>query len=195
MLAVTLSSLLLAAAGAGRHGDARAPASPNAHAINDIYLAILGVTVTIFVLVGGFLLYSAIRFRERPGDPDPPQTHGSTKLELGWTIVPILIVVGIAGFTLYKMPSGGRHADGRDAACTCWPSSSAGRSSTRRREAPKSTAAEHAVRAGGQPVELLITSKDVIHDWWVPELGPEGRRDPRAARTTTWFKADRTGHL
>ena len=48
-----------------------------------------GVTVTIFVLVGGWLLYSAIRFRARPGDPDiePPQVHGSTRLELGWTIV------------------------------------------------------------------------------------------------------------
>ena len=83
----------------------RTPVSPNATAIDDIYLVILGATITIFVLVGGFLLYSSIRFRERPGDPDPPQTHGSTKLELGWTIVPILIVLGIAGYTLYKLPS------------------------------------------------------------------------------------------
>ena len=81
------------------------PQSPNAGAMNDVYFAILGVTITVFVLVGGSLLYSAIRFRARPGDPiDPPQIHGSTRLEIGWTIVPVLILVGLAGYTLAKMP-------------------------------------------------------------------------------------------
>jgi len=105
ILAATLTSLLLAASALADTATPEEPVSPNASAIDDIYLVILGATVTIFVLVGGFLLYSAIRFRERPGDPDPPQTHGSTKLELGWTIVPILIVLGIAGYTLYKLPN------------------------------------------------------------------------------------------
>ena len=66
----------------------------------------LGVCLTIFVLVGGWLLYTAVRFRERRGDTrEPPQTHGSTRLEIGWTIVPALIVIGILVFTLIKIPS------------------------------------------------------------------------------------------
>jgi len=93
ILAATLTSLLFAGSALADTATPEEPVSPNATAIDDIYLVILGATITIFVLVGGFLLYSSIRFRERPGDPDPPQTHGSTKLELGWTIVPILIVL------------------------------------------------------------------------------------------------------
>ena len=82
------------------------PVSPSSNAENDVYFAILGVTITIFVLVGGFLLYSAIRFRARPGDEQvvPPQIHGSTQLEIGWTIVPILILLCLAGYTLAKIP-------------------------------------------------------------------------------------------
>ena len=73
------------------------PESPNAQSIDSTYRAVLGVTVTIFVLVGGWLVYSAIRFRERPGReyPDPPQVRGSTRLEIGWTIAPALILAGV----------------------------------------------------------------------------------------------------
>ena len=68
----------------------------------DIYRAVLGVTMTIFVLVGGWLLYSALRFRVKSGDPDiePPQVHGSTRLELGWTLAPVLVLVALSAYTL-----------------------------------------------------------------------------------------------
>ncbi len=83
-----------------------APESPNAESISSLYFGVLGVCLTIFVLVGGWLLYTAVRFRERRGDThEPPQTHGSTRLEIGWTIVPALIVIGILVFTLIKIPS------------------------------------------------------------------------------------------
>ena len=61
--------------------------------------------MVIFILVGGWLVYSAIRFRARPGRPiDPPQVHGSSRLEWGWTIVPVLILIGLAGYTFHKLP-------------------------------------------------------------------------------------------
>jgi cytochrome c oxidase subunit II len=169
------------------------PSSPNAHALDEIYRAILGVTVTIFVLVGGWLVYSAIRFRERPGEnlPEPPQVHGSTRLEIGWTIVPILILVGLSAFTFYKLPSvsdvpknameisvmaqqysftytypGGKH--------------------------PASADANTLVVPVGVPIHLSLQSKDVIHDWWVEPLGQ--KTDVIPGRTThTWFRADKTG--
>ena len=82
------------------------PESPNASSIDHTYRAVLGVTVTIFVLVGGWLVYTAIRFRERPGRtyPTPPQTRGSNRLELAWTLVPILILIALSAFTLYNLP-------------------------------------------------------------------------------------------
>ena len=83
------------------------PAGPAANAMDTIYRAVLGVTVTIFVLVGGWLLYSALRFRVRPGEPDiePPQVRGSTRLEIGWTLAPVLVLAALAGYTIDHIPA------------------------------------------------------------------------------------------
>ena len=54
---------------------------------------------------------------------------------------------------------------------------------------PKSTAANTLFVPEGKAVELEINSKDVIHDWWVPELGQKVDAIP-GRTTTTWFKAD-----
>ena len=58
-------------------------------------MLVLGVTGAIFVIVGGLLLYSVIKFRQRETDShrEPPQVYGSTQIELSWTVIPILIVV------------------------------------------------------------------------------------------------------
>ncbi len=58
-------------------------------------MLILAVTLTIFLIVGGLLLYVVIRYRHKPTDSDrePAQIYGSTQIELSWTVIPILIVV------------------------------------------------------------------------------------------------------
>jgi cytochrome c oxidase subunit II len=70
------------------------PASPTAGALWNLFLMVLAITAAIFVLVGGFTIYSVIRFRGRPGDEqqEAPQVYGSNRLELAWTILPLLIV-------------------------------------------------------------------------------------------------------
>ena len=55
-----------------------------------------------------------------------------------------------------------------------------------------STAANTLFVPVGKSVELVINSKDVIHDWWVPELGQKVDAIP-GRTTTTWFKADEEG--
>jgi cytochrome c oxidase subunit II len=58
-------------------------------------MLVLAVTLGIFLVVAGLLLYALIRYRHRPGDSDlePPQIYGSNQIELSWTVIPILIVV------------------------------------------------------------------------------------------------------
>jgi cytochrome c oxidase subunit 2 len=60
-------------------------------------MLVLFVTLSIFLIVGGLLLYVVIRYRYRPddvnADQEPPQIYGSTQIELSWTVIPILIVV------------------------------------------------------------------------------------------------------
>src|SRR3954468_24783471 len=57
-------------------------------------LMLLGTIV--FVLVEGALIFVIIRYRHRDSAEKPPQTHGSTKLEILWTLKPAVILVFIA---------------------------------------------------------------------------------------------------
>jgi cytochrome c oxidase subunit 2 len=167
------------------------PRSPNAAAINDVYYAILGVTVTVFVLVGGWLLYSAIRFRARPGDPiEPPQIHG--RLEIGWTIVPVLILVGLAGYTLAKMPKMQDVPHGARVVKVVgfqfgWQFAGQGGFTL-----PKNAQPNTLIIPVDTPIKLELTSRDVIHDWWVPELGQKKDMWPGTI-TDTWVRAESTG--
>jgi cytochrome c oxidase subunit 2 len=58
-------------------------------------MLVLSVTLAIFLIVGGLLLYVLIRYRQRPADSErePAQIYGSNQIELSWTVIPILIVV------------------------------------------------------------------------------------------------------
>jgi cytochrome c oxidase subunit II len=172
------------------------PVGPASHAMDDIYRAVLGVTVTIFVLVGGWLLYSALRFRVRPGDPDiePPQVHGSTRLELGWTLAPILVLVALSAYTFDHLgtvkdaPSNAMivNVQAQQFAFSYLYGTNSGASG----KAPSDPAT--LVIPVDTPVKLLVRSVDVDHDWWVPPLGPKIDAIP-GQTNSTWFRANETG--
>ena len=183
----------LATAGPALAGTAtlNQPQSPNSQAIDSIYRAVLGVTVTIFVLVGGWLVYSAIRFRERPGRtyPDPPQVRGSKQLEIGWTVVPVLILVGLSAFTFYKLPDVEDVPNGamevnvlaQQYGWTFTYPDGKHPAGTNTLVVPVDT-----------PIHLNMRSKDVIHDFWVEPLGQ--KQDVFPNKTThTWFEARKVG--
>jgi len=71
------------------------PAATPAHSVFGLSMLVLSVTLVIFLLVAGLLLYVLVRFRHRPTDSDrePAQIYGSNQIELSWTVIPILIVV------------------------------------------------------------------------------------------------------
>lgn len=89
------------------------PQGPYARKSYDLFVPVFWVAVTIFVLVEGALLLIAIRYRHRKGrDKIPPQIHGNTRLEIAWTILPALILAGVAVptvttiFDLARKPAG-----------------------------------------------------------------------------------------
>src|SRR5262249_38271190 len=59
--------------------------------IRILALFVLGITGVIFLIVGGLLAYSVVRFRGQPGDDrgEPPQVYGSNPIEFAWTTVPV----------------------------------------------------------------------------------------------------------
>ena len=61
-----------------------------------LFNVLLWVMVVVFVLVEGVLLYAIIKFRRRPGQDElPPQTHGHTALEITWTVIPTILILGL----------------------------------------------------------------------------------------------------
>ena len=92
-VAVVATGLLLSACSNGGPQDTWDPAGPVAQQQKDLLVPILWVAAAVFVFVeGGFILIS-LRFRHRKGrERTPAQTHGNTRLELGWTIAPAVVL-------------------------------------------------------------------------------------------------------
>ncbi|HXT36916.1 MAG TPA: cytochrome c oxidase subunit II [Chloroflexota bacterium] len=70
------------------------PAGTVARQDDNLYEIVTVIALVVGVLVMGLIVYSAIRFGRRKGDPDeePRQVHGNTALEVTWTFIPIVIV-------------------------------------------------------------------------------------------------------
>ncbi|MGN6377543.1 MAG: cytochrome c oxidase subunit II [Gaiellales bacterium] len=156
--------------------DAATPVNPeatNSTAIDQIYRATLGVCVTIFVLVGGWLLYTAIRFRARRGQPapEPPQFHGSTRLEIGWTVVPVLILAALAGYTLAKIPRAENIGGRGELKISVLAQQFSFSYTYPNGKHPRDPAT--LVVPVDTPIVIDLRSKDVAHDFWVPALGPK----------------------
>jgi cytochrome c oxidase subunit II len=71
------------------------PASTPADAIHRLSVFVLIIATLIFLTVFSLLAYAVVRFRHRASEDgrEPPQVYGSNKIELAWTVVPVLIVL------------------------------------------------------------------------------------------------------
>jgi cytochrome c oxidase subunit II len=194
-----LSSLLLAACSAEDNGqNSLKPEGPQAHKIYNLFTPVFFISVVVGVLVLGAVVVFALRFRYRPGkNENPKQIHGSTPLEIGWTIVPALILAVVAVptiitiFDLSKEPTGdvvNVTAIGKQ---WWWE--------FKYPEQDVVTANELVIPAG-RPVKVNLTACDeslpnkcnVIHSFWVPELN--GKRDVVPGRKSfTTIEADKPG--
>ena len=76
------------------------PASEQAGPIDTLWDVLLIASVPVFVLVETIVLYCAIKFRMRPGEElkDGPPIHGNTKLEIIWTAIPAILLVGLCTY-------------------------------------------------------------------------------------------------
>jgi cytochrome c oxidase subunit 2 len=185
--------LALAAVAAASNGGVGPvpPVSPNGHRIADAYWVILGVLAVVFVVVEAALLTFVIRYRRRgrPRDAEPEQIHGDTRIELAWTVAPVLLIAVIVAFVFYKLPGiKNTPASAANANITVeahqfywlfkYPS---GRQSINVLTVPKNLV-----------VNLDVVSADVAHSWWVPAFG--GKIDAIPGKTNhTWFKAEKAG--
>ncbi len=151
------------------------PVSPPAAEIYTLALLVLGICAAIFVVVGGLMVYSIVRFRRRPGDDDrePPQIYGSNPIELAWTVVPLLIVFVLFLVTTRTLlavqkappPPGALHVTvvGHQ---WWWEFRypDLGVVTANELHVPVSSAGNR------RPTYLRLESVDVIHSVWIPQL-------------------------
>jgi cytochrome c oxidase subunit 2 len=137
-----------------------------------IFVQILRWDTAIFLVVQVLLLVAVVRFRERDPKAIPRQVRGSALLELAWTLIPAVILTFIA-FPTVAAIFRTQTAPPKDALRVkvighqwWWE--------FQYPELGVVTASDLHLPAG-RPVSLEITSTDVIHSFWVPQLG--GKRD------------------
>ena len=194
------------------------PASPIAEQIYGLHMYILWVCATIFVVVFGFMFYSIFKFRKSNGAKADVNFHESTLIEIIWTIIPFVILIAMAvpatktildmkdtsspdmtvkvtGFQWgwrydYSAEDFGFYSN----LATPW--SQIGQPGTGPQEKQGDDyllEVDHPlVVPVGKRVRLLITSNDVIHGWYVPQLGINQYGIPGFIKDV-WFKADRSG--
>ena len=146
--------------------DSLSPEGPYARTIDDLFWLTFWIAVVIFIIVQGVLIIAVIFFRDKEGMPEPKQIQGNHKLELLWTIIPVLILGAIAFptvrtiFDLAKEPEGALNVE------------IVGHQWWFEINYPEYgiTTANILVIPKGTPVRLEMWSEDVMHNFWVPKL-------------------------
>ena len=120
------------------------------------------------MLVETIVLYSAIKFRMKPGEElkDGPPIHGNTKLEIIWTAIPAIILVGLCTYAYVAL------TDIEKAEANTMEVRVVGEQFTwtffYRGEDGKEISSHQLYLPTDTPVRFTVQSKDVIHDFWVP---------------------------
>jgi cytochrome c oxidase subunit 2 len=154
--------------------------------IDHVWDRLLLLGTIVFVVVEVLLLYTVFRFRRRDGGPEPKQVHGNTALEITWTVIPAVILVFIAIPTVRAS-----FATQAKAPADAVQIEVIGHQWWWEFRYPQygvSTANELYLPLG-RPVNFALTTKDVLHSFWIPRLG--GKRDLITNRTNyLWFTPD-----
>jgi cytochrome c oxidase subunit 2 len=162
------------------------PHSPQAAAIAHLFRSTLSICAVILLLVIGLVTACLVRFRAR-GKSEPVQVEGSRRLEIAWTVVPFLILVWLMTVTTRTMalsdPPADRAPDVTVSARQWW---------WEVRYASGAITANEIHIPVGKPLLFRLESPDVVHDFWVPQLGRKMDVIPGRPRNI-WMQADEPG--
>jgi cytochrome c oxidase subunit II len=190
LFTVALLTALPVLAGPNTPPSALDPKGSNATTIAGLFNIVLIIAVVVFVIVEGLLLFSAWRFRHKPEEAVvPPQIHGNTRFELAWTIVPALIVVSLFVLTLQTQQKLDNKGSSEPITVKV-----IGHQWWWEYQYPdlNITTGTDLVIPTGRTVNLEITSIDVIHSFWVPQLNGKTDAIPNHINTS-WIEADQPG--
>jgi cytochrome c oxidase subunit 2 len=173
------------------------PASVPAEAIVDYTMLVLAICGAIFVVVASLIVIAIVRFRVRPGDDgrEPPQIYGGFRIELAWTVVPVLIVVVlglVTARTIYALQKDEAPPGALEIVAIghqwWWEFTYPEYGFTTANELHLPLGDD----GGPRPSFLVLESQDVIHSFWVPRLA--GKIDLIPNRTNhLWIEPTEAG--
>lgn len=186
-----LALVVLAACAKNAPQDSLSPDGPIAEKIDALFRPVFWIAAFIFFLVEGLFIFAIVKFRDRPGKPEPKQIHGNAKAEFAWTLVPALLLMGVAVptvATIFELSP--KRAPGQLTVKVTgkqwwWEYEYLDTSS-------KIITANELVIPTNREIFLELESSDVIHSFWVPKLA--GKQDVVPGRTNTMMLlADKPG--
>ena len=186
--------------------------------VHALHMTAFWVCVAIAVAVFGVMLYSIVAFRKSKGAVADQTMLHSTKVEIIWTVIPVVILVGLAvpsAKTLVRME------DTRNAEVSIkvtayqwkWQYEYLGTGVSFYSTLAAASNEARQLNSGIEPgsvkdylldvdhpvvvpvdtkVRLLLTGNDVIHSWWVPDFAVKKDAIPGFINEA-WFKADKIG--
>jgi len=155
--------------------------------VDALYFYLSGVTLFFALLISGMLIFFVIRYRRRTPYEIPRPIAGSHKLETLWTVIPFVIAMTMFGwgariyFEQYKPPANAIevYVVGKQ---WMWKLQHAtGQREINQLHVPV-----------GRKIKLIMTSEDVIHDFFVPAFRTKADVVP-GKYTTLWFEATKAG--
>jgi cytochrome c oxidase subunit II len=176
------------------------PVSPNGQDIYNTYLGISVPAIIIFLGVEAALLWVIIRYRRSklPAGYVPPQVHGNTRLEVAWTVVPLIIVLAIAGYSFNELLKDFQPISNQQMNVTIsghqfgWVYNYQEYGITVDEEGTLAGEVTPFVVPTHTLIKLRFRGTDVIHSWWVPAIS--GKTDAVPGYDNfSWLKIDQVG--
>jgi cytochrome c oxidase subunit 2 len=192
------------------------PVSIIAEQIYDLHTLIMWIIVAIFVLVFGVMTVAIIKHRKSVGH-QAQQFHENTTVEIVWTIIPFIILIGMA-YPATKTVIAMKDTSNPDVTIKAtgyqWKwgydylqegvsfysnlgtprEQIDGHNNEARKNNPNYLLEvdNPVVVPVGKKIRIITTANDVVHAWWVPAFGVKQDAIPGFVRDT-WFKADKVG--
>lgn len=152
-----------------------------------LYFFLVAMSIFFSFLIAGLVIYFAVKFRRTSDDQKTVEMHASSMLELAWTVIPFIIVMGVFAwgasiyYTMSRPPAGSL-----DIYCV-------GKQWMWKFEHPGGQREINELHIPvGRPVRLTMASEDVIHSMFVPAFRVKADVVPGRYRTM-WFQATRPG--
>jgi cytochrome c oxidase subunit 2 len=159
----------------------------------NLYMIILIMAGVVFILVEGALIWILVRDRKRKGDEKlPAQVHSNMRLEVTWTVIPILLVIALFIMTVQTVNAVAApqqlqsDLNVRVVGHRWWwefDYTDLGIATANELHIPE-----------GATVQIELESVDVIHSFWVPQLS--GKTDVVPGQhNTMWLTSDQVGEF